>query len=99
MEEGHEKIDKILPLFHILICAFTYGKFNNKEKMKELASKCHEFRMLPLPYGLLPHEAIEIIDNERIIPGITKAFKLGEDFPYLDYHSINKGNEDAENFY
>lgn len=39
--------------------------------------------MLPLPYGLLPHETIEIIDNERIIPGITRVFKIGEDYPYL----------------
>jgi hypothetical protein len=55
--------------------------------------------MLPLPYGLIPHEAIEIIDNERIIPGITKAFKMAEDFPYLDLYSINKSKEDTENFY
>ena len=52
--------------------------------MKILANECHELRMLPLPYGLLPHELIEIIDNERVLPGITKTFKLLEDFPYLD---------------
>lgn len=52
--------------------------------------------MLPLPYGLIPHELIEIIDNERVIPGITKITKLAEDFPYLDHHSINKEKEDIE---
>jgi len=30
---------------------------------------------MPLPYGLLPHELIEIIDNERIIPGISYIYK------------------------
>lgn len=48
--------------------------------------------MLPVPYGLLPHELIEIIDNERILPGITRIFKLAEDYPFLDYfnYSSNK---------
>jgi len=46
--------------------------------------------MLPLPYGLLPHEMIEIVDNERVIPGLTKIFKLAEDFPWLDHHSLQK---------
>lgn len=52
--------------------------------------------MLPLPYGLLPHETIEIIDNERIFPGITRVFKLGEDFPYLDNHSISKEKDQID---
>jgi hypothetical protein len=55
--------------------------------------------MLPLPFGLLPHELIEIIDNERIIPGITRIFKLAEDFPYLDHHSLNKEKEEYEIFH
>jgi hypothetical protein len=54
--------------------------------------------MLPLPYGLLPHEAIEVIDNERLIPGLTKIFKFAEDFPYLDHHSLNKEKEEYESF-
>ena len=61
-----------------------------------LAAELHELRMLPLPYGLLPHESIEIMDNERIFPGITKISKLGEDFPYLDNHSISKEKEEVE---
>ena len=35
----------------------------------------NELRLMPLPYGLLPHELIEIIDNERIIPGISYIYK------------------------
>jgi hypothetical protein len=64
--------------------------------MRALAEETHEFRMLPLPYGLLPHELIEVIDNERVIPGLTKIFKLAEDFPYLDHHSLNKEKEEYE---
>jgi hypothetical protein len=44
---------------------------------------------MPLPYGLLPHEIIEIIDNERILPGISFIYKTGEDFPYLNHYSYN----------
>ncbi len=55
--------------------------------------------MLPLPYGLLPHEMIETVDNERVIPGLTKIFKLAEDFPYLDHHSLNKENQEYEIFH
>ena len=39
---------------------------------------------MPLPYGLLPYELIEIIDNERILPGISYIYKLSEDFPFLN---------------
>lgn len=94
MEEGVASIEKVLPLFHTMIYLISYFKFSDKDKMKILASECHEFRMLPLPYGLLPHEFVEIADNERILPGITKIFKLAEDFPYLDYHSLNKEKEE-----
>jgi hypothetical protein len=52
--------------------------------MKNLASESHEFRMLPLPYGLIPHELIEVIDNERILNGITKISKFSEDFPLIE---------------
>lgn len=98
-EQGNQTLEKILPLFHVLIYIFSYFKFTDKEKMKLLAQKCHELRMLPLPYGLLPHELIEIIDNERILPGITKIFKLAEDFPYIDHHSLNKEKDEFEIFH
>lgn len=52
--------------------------------------------MLPIPYGLLPHEMIEIVDNERVIPGLTKIFKLAEDFPYLDNYSLTKERDKYE---
>jgi hypothetical protein len=44
---------------------------------------------MPLPYGLLPHEIIEIIDNERILPGISFIYKTAEDFPFLNHYSYN----------
>jgi hypothetical protein len=46
--------------------------------------------MLPLPYGLLAHELIEVIDNERLMPGISWVGKFAEDFPFLDHHSNHK---------
>ena len=46
--------------------------------------------MLPVPYGLVAHELIEVIDNERIMPGITWISKMAEDFPQVDCHSLNK---------
>jgi hypothetical protein len=81
MEDDGEKIEKILPLFHIILNAFTCFKFTNREYMEKLAAESHEFRMLPLPYGLIPHEVIEVIDNEKVLHGITKIFKYSEDFP------------------
>lgn len=51
--------------------------------------------MLPLPVGLLANELIEVIDQERIMPGITWVGKFAEDFPFLDHHSTKKEkNED-----
>jgi hypothetical protein len=75
-------------MFHLLIHIFTYFRFSDRELLRDLAQEAHELRMLPLPYGLLPHEMIEIVDNERVIPGLTKIFKLAEDFPWLDHHSL-----------
>ena len=51
---------------------------------------------MPLPYGLLPHELIEIIDNERIIPGITRQYKLSEDFPLLNYYNPEKEEDNLQ---
>ena len=45
---------------------------------------------MPKPYGLLPHKLVEIIDNERIMPGISNIYKVGEDCPLLnDYDADN----------
>jgi len=46
--------------------------------------------MLPMPFGLLAHELTEVVDSERLLPGITWISKLGEDFPFLDHHSTSK---------
>ena len=53
---------------------------------------------MPLPYGVLPQEMVELIDNERILPGVAQLFKLGEDFPYLnhfDFSNIDGRGESA----
>lgn len=49
-----------------------------------------------MPYGLLPHELIEIIDSERVISGITKISRMAEDYPYIDHHSFNKEKENKD---
>ena len=55
---------------------------------------------MPVPYGLLPHELIEIVDNERILPGISYLYKLGEDFPYLNlYNFQNLESDDFKNWH
>ena len=78
-------------MFHILIYIILTFNFNDhKEIFKDLAESCHELRLMPLPYGLLPHELIEIVDNERIIPGISQIFKIGEDFPLLNVYNLDK---------
>jgi hypothetical protein len=65
-----------LPLAHILIHILVFYRFNyHKDTLTEIAQHLNELRLMPLPYGLLPHELIEIIDNERIIPGISYIYK------------------------
>ena len=84
-----EALDKIMPLFHILIFIVLNFQFHdNSETFRILAEVSHELRLIPLPYGLLPHELIEIIDNERILPGISKIHKLGDDCPLLNHYSF-----------
>ena len=46
-----------------------------------------------MPFGLLVHELIEVLDVERIVPGLTQASKLAEDFPFVDHHSTQKEQE------
>ena len=78
-----------MPTFHILIFLLLNFNFSdNKEVFTELAQVSHELRLMPLPYGLLPHEFIEIVDNEKILPGISHLYKLGEDFPYLNNYNF-----------
>lgn len=101
-----ELASKLLPLMHISMFMITYflckehGRENNSSSfrdfekrqaiLKDLADEAHEFRLLPVPYGLLTHELIEVVDSERIMPGLSLISKLAEDFPWIDYHSRNK---------
>ena len=78
----------------LMTCQFT----QQSDMLAQIASEIHELRLMPMPYGSLPHELVEVIDNERILPGISQVFKLGEDFPMLNqYNSMqmleaNQGN-------
>ena len=51
---------------------------------------------MPLPYGLLTHELIEVLDSERVIPGLCLISKIAEDFPFIDYHSRNKEGQKTQ---
>lgn len=55
---------------------------------------------MPVPYGMLPHQLLEIIDNDRILPGVSKVYKTAEDFPYLNFFEFNdKDIGDEPNFH
>jgi hypothetical protein len=55
---------------------------------------------MPVPYGLLPHQLLEIIDNDRILPGVSKVYKIAEDFPYINFFEFNdKDIGDEPNFH
>lgn len=62
-----------------------------------LGEKLEELKMLPLPYGLLANELVEVIDQERIMPGITWIGKFAEDYPFLDHHSTQKEKNSLPN--
>ena len=66
--------------------------------LKDLADEAHELRILPMPYGLLTHELIEVVDSERVMPGLSLISKLAEDFPWIDYHSRNKEGQREDSF-
>ena len=101
-----EEANKLTPLMHISMFMITYFLCKENERdhdaahdrdfekrqglLKDLADKAHELRLLPIPYGLLTHELIEVLDSERIMPGLSLISKLAEDFPWIDYHSRNK---------
>ena len=59
----------LMPLLHILLYLVTYFRFQDSEKdsekvFRKLGDQLDELRMLPLPYGLLAHELIEVLDQE-----------------------------------
>ena len=91
----------LMPLLHILLYLVTYYRFRDNEKdsekvFRKLGDQLDELRMLPLPYGLLAHELIEVLDQERYLPGITWVGKFGEEFPFLDHHSMKKEKDNYE---
>lgn len=42
-----------------------------------------------MPHGLLPLETHRIVQNERLLPGITKVIQIGEDFPALNVSPVD----------
>lgn len=80
-----------MPLLHIQLYLLTYYRFHDlNQRLRHYVEELEELRMLPLPYGLLANELVEVIDQERIMPGITWIGKFAEDFPFLDHHSTLK---------
>jgi len=79
-----------MPFLHILLYLITNHRCEDTELLDKLGDEINELRMLPLPIGLLANELIEVIDQERIMPGITWVGKFAEDFPFLDHHSTKK---------
>ena len=77
----------------------NYRFEERQRKLKDLADEAHELRLLPVPYGLLTHELIEVVDSERIMPGLCMISKLAEDFPWIDYHSRNKEGQREDSFH
>jgi hypothetical protein len=52
-----------MPLLHVLMyLLINYLYIDKHNKLEELASRLEEYRMLPLPYGLLANELIQVID-------------------------------------
>ena len=79
-----------MPVYQIVINMFlNYEMELPKEILTNLTQMSIELRQMPLPYGLLPHELLEIIDNDRILPGVSKIYKMAEDFPYLNHYEFN----------
>jgi hypothetical protein len=86
-----DPLGQIMPLMHILIYIFTYMPLLDcANDLKKLAESLCELRMLPIPYGMLVNELIEVLDQERLMPGLTLIGKTAEDFPFLDLHSSTK---------
>ena len=106
-ENKDDQAKQIMPLMHIIMFLVTYflsrcvnsHSFNiekRQEALETLANEAHELRLLPLPYGLLTHELIEVLDSERVIPGLCLISKIAEDFPFIDYHSRNKEGQKTQ---
>ena len=56
----------------------------SQERERNLLKYADTFMSQPLPHGLLPMETHRIIQNERLLPGITKVLQIAQDFPQLN---------------
>ena len=84
-----------MPFCKFVTYLLTYHPFKDYENkvLTKLANEVHELRMLSLPNGLIAQELIEVIDAERIMPGITRINKQAEDFPYLNLFNNNNNKQ------
>ncbi len=58
-----KRAEHLMPLLHVLMyLLINYLYIDKHNKLEELASRLEEYRMLPLPYGLLANELIQVID-------------------------------------
>lgn len=56
--------------------------------LKDIQMNLEELRLLPMPFGLIPEELISIIDNERLLPGLSYVQKISEDLPLMNETSF-----------
>ena len=83
---------------HILVYMFLNYQFEEaQEVLRDLGDLFEELKFLPQPYGLLSHDLEEIIQNEKILPGISFLYKNGEEFPYLNQFAFKQ--EEVYNFH
>ena len=56
-----------------------------EEKLQQMTFDYSKiFMTMPLPYSLIALETNRIIQNERVLPGLTKILKISEDFPQIN---------------
>lgn len=61
---------------------------NVGDMLKDIQMNLEELRLLPMPFGLIPEELISIIDNERLLPGLSYVQKISEDLPLMNETSF-----------
>lgn len=64
--------DKILIFCHFTIYLFTYRQFYDTKKAAEFSDAVNEFWYLPVPYGLLANELVEVLDSISLFPSLTR---------------------------
>ena len=50
---------------------------------EKLADQLNEFRYLPIPYGHIANELIELLDSISLFPTLPRLFTQMSDIPFL----------------